>query len=418
MINKTIRISLIVIILIFGKSISISQTDTSNIVLTNDAPKIFINCDYCDLDYIRQEISYMNYVRHPGEADINILITTTSTASGGDEYKLVFEGKDSLRNKPDTLKYISKINDSEELIRKGLVHKIKLGLIPFIANKPLAENLLIGYNKTEGATIQPEDKWDNWIFSLSAYGYLSGEKSSNSSSLWGSASIKRITEELKFELSYSYSYNEDNFEINNSTVSSISRSNGLYLEVVQSLGEHFSAGFFGTTNQSSYYNTDFSGKITTGLEYNFYPYSLYTSRQLSFRYQIGYQYYQYFEETIYDKLYENLGTHKISLTYLIKETWGSINTSISYSNYLNDFKKKNLYLYSGISLYLFGGLSFDLWGNFTMVHDQIYLPKGGAAPEEVILRRKALSTNYRYYCYFGLTYAFGSIYNNIVNPRF
>jgi hypothetical protein len=133
---------------------------------------------------------------------------------------------------------------------------------------------------------------------------------------------------------------------------------------------------------------------------------------------IGYQYYKYYEETIYDKEQENLGTHKASITYLIKDTWGSISTTLSYSNYLNDFSKKNLNIYSDFSIYLFSGLSLNLRGSFSMVHDQIYLPKGGADPEEVLLRRKAISTNYRYYTSIGLTYSFGSIYNNVVNTRF
>ncbi len=405
-------------IIIFGGIKCFSQEDTLITPQIPDAPKIYILCSYCDITYIKQEISFMNYVRHPDEADIKILITTTSTASGGDEYKLVFEGKESFQKPNDTLIYISKMNDSEDLLRKGIVQKIKLGLLPYISNSSIADNLTITYNKILENEKPPEDSWDYWMFSLSTYGYFSGEKSSNSKSLWGSLSSSRTTEDLKFELTYNYSYNEDNFVIDNSTISSISKSNSAYMELIPSINEHFSAGLFANANQSSYYNTDFSGKITGGIEYNYYPYSLSTSKQLSFRYVIGYQYYKYFEETIYDKVTENLGIHKISATYLIKDTWGSISTSVSYSNYLNDFSKKNLYVSSGLSLYLFGGLSMSLSGSFSMIHDQVYLPKGGAEPEEVILRRKAISTNYSYYCYFGLTYSFGSIYNNVVNPRF
>jgi len=53
-----------------------------------------------------------------------------------------------------------------------------------------------------------------------------------------------------------------------------------------------------------------------------------------------------------------------------------------------------------------------------MVHDQLSLVKGGATTEEILLHRKELETQYRYYVSFGLTYTFGSIYNNVVNPRF
>ena len=53
-----------------------------------------------------------------------------------------------------------------------------------------------------------------------------------------------------------------------------------------------------------------------------------------------------------------------------------------------------------------------------MIHDQLSLIKGEATLEQVLLRRTMLETNYSYYFSFGLSYTFGSIYSNVVNPRF
>jgi len=53
-----------------------------------------------------------------------------------------------------------------------------------------------------------------------------------------------------------------------------------------------------------------------------------------------------------------------------------------------------------------------------MIHDQLSLPKGEATLEQVLLRRTMLETNYNYYFSIGLSYTFGSIYSNVVNPRF
>jgi len=36
----------------------------------------------------------------------------------------------------------------------------------------------------------------------------------------------------------------------------------------------------------------------------------------------------------------------------------------------------------------------------------------------VLLRLRELETQFEYFTSFGLTYTFGSIYNNVVNPRF
>jgi hypothetical protein len=57
-------------------------------------------------------------------------------------------------------------------------------------------------------------------------------------------------------------------------------------------------------------------------------------------------------------------------------------------------------------------------GGYEWIHDQVYLPKGNRDQADVLLRRRALLTGYEYNARVGLTYTFGSIFNNVVNPRF
>jgi len=45
-------------------------------------------------------------------------------------------------------------------------------------------------------------------------------------------------------------------------------------------------------------------------------------------------------------------------------------------------------------------------------------PKGGASFEEILLQRRELATSYSYFASVGLSYSFGSIFSNVVNPRF
>ncbi len=370
------------------------------------------------MDYIKKEIPFVNYVYHPGEADITILITSEATASGSYNYQIVFEGNSIYKNRTDTLNFKAKLNISDDELRKAFVRKIKLGLVQFISGSPLADNLSINFIKNDSNTISPPDNWDYWVFTLSGNGYFSGEKSSNSISLWNSLSADRITEDLKLDFSLSNNYSEDIFTYDTLKVTSISRSNYIYARTIFSIDEHFSAGLFGSAYQSTYSNIDFAYYLNAGAEYDIYPYSLSISRQFSFIYQIGYKYMKYFYVTIYDKNYDHLAQQELSAAYIFKDTWGTINTSITFDNYLYDFSKKNLNIYTSLSLYLFSGFYLNIWGSFYMVHGQIYLPKEGATPDEVLLRRRELETNYRYYASIGLSYTFGSIYNNIVNPRF
>jgi hypothetical protein len=59
-----------------------------------------------------------------------------------------------------------------------------------------------------------------------------------------------------------------------------------------------------------------------------------------------------------------------------------------------------------------------VWGSVQRTRDQLYLPREGATPEEILVRQQQLATGYRYSMSFNISYQFGSIFNNVVNPRF
>jgi hypothetical protein len=52
------------------------------------------------------------------------------------------------------------------------------------------------------------------------------------------------------------------------------------------------------------------------------------------------------------------------------------------------------------------------------VRNQIALARGALTQEEILLRQRELATDYRYFVSGGISYRFGSIFNNVVNTRF
>jgi hypothetical protein len=52
------------------------------------------------------------------------------------------------------------------------------------------------------------------------------------------------------------------------------------------------------------------------------------------------------------------------------------------------------------------------------VHDQISLAKSSLTLQEIYQQQREFAKSYSYWGSFGLTFSFGSIYNNIVNARF
>jgi hypothetical protein len=264
-----------------------------------------------------------------------------------------------------------------------------------------------------------KDKWHNWVFTIDLSSYLDGEQSTLLSSIYTILSATRVTDDWKLSSGVYYDYDYNSFQVDDTTkISSTSKSYGSDDMIVKSINDHWSIGGGYNIYKSTYRNKDIAFFLWPAVEYNIFPYRQSTQRELKLMYKAGYVYNNYSEITIYNKTEEKLFHESLSLTLNIIQRWGSISSTLSGSNYFHDFTKNRLTLYSQLSLPLVRGLSFTLYGYASWIHDQISLPKRDLTPEEILLRKKQLSTQYDYYLSIGLSYSFGSLYSNIVNPRF
>lgn len=414
------RIFPLILIFILNYSISLSQEDSLLVDdLRNKAIKVFIDCSICDLDLIREQVQYVNYVRIEQDADVYILVTSQQTASKGNEYTFFFIGQNKFNGYNDTLKLITNVNETTDQKRQKATQLIQVGLIKYVAKSDLMPYLQINFNQTTNKQQKIEDPWNSWFFRFSSNIYANGEKSYNSISNWSSFNISKITPNWKYEFGLSNNYNSSTYQINDTF--SITTSNNYYgfsNLIAKSLGEHWSVGETSSISSSEYRNIKLAISIIPAIEFNFFPFSESTRRQLRFLYGIGISHYNYNDTTLYLKIKETLFLHSLQSAFEQIEPWGSIYLSVSWQNYLHNFNLNNLNLYSQLSLRIFKGLSINMSGGVSLVHDQINLPKRGASYEEILTRKRQLESQYDYWFSGGLSFSFGSIYNNIVNPRF
>ena len=115
---------------------------------------------------------------------------------------------------------------------------------------------------------------------------------------------------------------------------------------------------------------------------------------------------------------ESLLSQSLTVTLEIREPWGSASTSLQGSHYFHNFSKNRLELRGYLDFRIFKGLSVDISGRYKRIRDQLSLPLGEASLDEILLARKELATSYEYSISVGLRYTFGSVYSNVVNPRF
>jgi len=398
---------------IFFNSFSQDQPSDAD-TLRKDALNVFMESS----DYIRKEIPYVNYVRDIKDAGVYIISTSQNTGSGGLEYTFFFVGQNKYQGMADTLSFTSTPDETSEVTRQKQVNTLKQGLMRYVAKTPLARYMKITFSEPLSETVS-SDKWNSWVFRSSLSGYLQGQKTYNSQYLSGNINASRITENWKVNLKTGLSQNDEKYIINDSTtITGVNSSKYFSGLVVKSLSDHWSVGGTASLGSSSYSNEKFYVNMMPGIEFDVYPYSESTRHQLRILYTAGYSYINYMDTTIYNKIRESLWSHSLSASYEVVQKWGNINFVAEYRNFFHDWSKNNLSLTAYLDLRIAKGLTVSFVGSGSMVHDQLGLVREGLTVDQILLQRKEQATQFEYFTSFGFTYTFGSIYNNVVNPRF
>jgi len=387
--------------------------ETKSDSLRKDALLVYMETN----DFIRKEIPYINYVRDIRDASVYILSTKQRTGAGGTEFTYFLVGQNGNAGMYDTLTFVAAPDATYEEIRQQEVNTLKMGLMRYIAKTPLAKYVQISFSEPISETVST-DKWDSWVFKAQLSGWFDGQQTYNSKNVYGRFTANRVTEDWKINLRASYNYGIEKFVIDEETIKSENNSKAVSGLVVKSISDHWSFGGSMYVGSSTYSNLDKSISVMPGLEYDIFPYSQSTRKQLRILYSIGYNYFNYTDTTIYNKMEEGHAQHSLNVAYAVVQKWGTIDLSSEYSNYLYDWSKNNLSIYGNFSLRVLKGLSVNFGGGASILHDQLGLVKSGATTEEILLKQKELATQFQYWGNFGVSFTFGSIYNNVVNPRF
>ncbi len=392
----------------------------------NDAKiKIFLDCTrpwLCDEDYLKNEFKMVDYVRDRFTSDVHVILNTQFSGGGGEQNELVCKGQGRFSHKSDTLRYFNDPTMSDDDKRKKLLQYLKLGLIGYIAQSSIAEKIQFSYTddkkETQTAALK-KDPWNYWQFSVNTSGFFNGNKNYQSSDINAGLSADRETEKSRFRFRADNNVSRQVITIGNDEKVTINKDQqSIFVNYVQKMNEHWALGIGGDFSRSIFDNIDARFGVSPRLEYSVLPYKKFNNERMVIQYEIGPQYSNYRDTTIYFKTQEVLFQQKISAITSFTKPWGSINLGAFWSNYMHDFRKNNLGIGGGISWRIFKGLQFAVGGNFQFVHDQISLPSEGASRDDVLTRRRLIATTYDYFVGMGFSYRFGSIYNSQVHPTF
>ena len=388
-----------------------------------EALRVFLDCGRgCDRNYLRREITFVNYVRDRRDAQVHVLVTNEQSG-GGTQYTFDFIGLEEFEANDVSYSYSESRTDTDDETRAGFAQVLRVGFLHYIIDTPLAYEIEIGpragRNQRRPIMAQPEDDpWNFWVYRVSSNMRASGESSRTQRNVNGSMSANRTTEEWKIRTEFEGSYSESITELSTGDFTNIRTSYELQGQVVKSLGEHWGASIRGEVSGSTFLNQDQALGFSSGVEFNVFPYSESSRRSLTFSYEVGATAFDYEEETIFGKTEETLPEQEIQVTFDVEQPWGDSRVRVNYDSFPSDLSKYSVSVFGNLSFRVVRGLSLNFSGSTALVRDQLYLAKADLSDEEILIERRQLATDSRYRIAFGFSYTFGSIFNNVVNPRF
>ncbi|MBO6573881.1 MAG: hypothetical protein JJ896_00570 [Rhodothermales bacterium] len=390
--------------------------------------RVFLDCDFfCDDNFIREELPVVDFITERQSADVHILYARQTTGSGGDRITLTFLGQRDYSALSDTLTYATPGDATSDVERRALLHNLSLGLVRYMARAGIGDKLTITAIKPQ-VTEQPAasievDPWNYWSFSIGASGNMNGQETTNFRRRSARFSANRTTEELKVRISGNLNDRRSEFDTGDDTIVNETHNESLFGQVVKSIGEQWAVGGTARLSASSFQNNELETEFGPAIEYDFFPYSESTRRLLTAQYGVRLARRNYEQLTIFGLEEETILRHYLDLSLSLSQKWGSVSVSADISHLLTNFERSltdsyNLGLFGNARVRLFKGFSFNTFASYNRIRDQLDLPGNAATKEEILLQSIQLPTGYSFNMNFGFTYRFGSIFNNVVNPRF
>lgn len=388
----------------------------------NSRLSVFLDVEHwMDSDYIRQQIPVVEYVRDKELADVHILISRHRAGSTGANYSLSFIGYGEYSNKDYEISCWVPASYTSDMTRVAYTEKIKAGLAPFIAAADITGKMDITYDAIppEGVPVPDvwKDPWNNWVFEIYGGGNFYREETSNSLHIRYGIFADRITKEARTRLRPYGNYNERNYITDEGTVTSTSVRGGFDSYHIISLSDHWAAGVFGDIFISTYHNMNFSAELSPAIEYSLFPYEEATRRSITIAWRFGAGYYDYLEETVFDKTEEILFGQALVASANFRQPWGNIRAGLVGFHHFHDFRSNRTEFSASLNLRIIEGLSLNLNSSYNLINDLVAIPKADMSLEEILLEQRRRTTSYEFRANIGLSYTFGSRITGVFNPR-
>ncbi len=388
--------------------------------------RVFAECGVCEADYLRQQLAFVNLVRDRLLADVHVLVTSLPSGGGGQQYSIELTGRtpgnsDTTRRSDTTLVTLRADATGIEQ-RELIVRAIKIGLLPFMRQTASWERLdvvAVPHAASAAGTARGErDRWNGWVFRTNASGYAEGDDNYSGRQANLDLSANQVSDGRKVALTASGEYRRAEYMLEGERAIVAYQRNwsaqGLW---VHSISDHMSAGALVSARSSLFGNIALASRAAAAFEFNVLPYREATQRQATVLYSLGLRSARYADTTIFGLLRETRPQHSLLITTEARQRWGAVFLIGEGSQYLHDRARFRVAIDGGFDWRIARGLTIGSYVSYAITRDQLNVPGSALNDEERLLRLRELRSGSQFQMNIAVSYTFGSLFNNVVNPR-
>ncbi|MDA3929193.1 MAG: hypothetical protein PF541_09550 [Prolixibacteraceae bacterium] len=387
--------------------------------------KVFLNGRVIDFNYIRNQITMVDFVNDSHSANVHIIVTEISTGSGGEQYFIHFNTLNGSAIPSFKIQLYTSANASHEEKRQLFLQSLKSGLLVYANEYDLVYNvetmaaINVNTNSSEGNTAP--DKWKNWVFSIGFAGGVQAEEQKQIYEYETELNANRITPKWRIRNEYQFQRQDTRIvkivESGNEIIKALNQEQDFESRLAYAISSHWSAGIFIESQQNTYRNTAFNLNVNPIVEYNFFTWEQVDEHQLTVSYTIGPNWFKYYTPTIFEKTTEFKWGQNLKIDMEKVATWGTLELWLEGNSFIPDFNFFRVETGIRTAINIAKGLSLELNFQHESINNQLYLPASELSDEELLLDLRKLPSTFELSGQIGIVYQFGSIYNNVVNER-
>ena len=341
--------------------------------------KVFLDCQSdCFADYLRTELTFVDFVRDRTEAEVHVLITSAETGGGGREYTVAFIGEGTFKGTDHTLKALTTQSDTEDVVRRQLddVAADRPAELRRDARRAAAARRHRPARDRGAAPGGRGRPLEQLGLQPARVGLARQRGVQPSGAARRAVSADRITPDWKITIGGELDYETEEFDLDEDEPVKVDRREREFRSlVVKWLGEHWSVGVGRRDRLVDLREHQFSVGGAPAVEFNVFPVlALHAAPASCAVRESASEHVRYYEETLYGKLEETLPLHELDVTYEQREQWGSLQARPEGSQYLHDLSKSRLEADGEVSVRLARGLSVSAEVNGSRIRDQLSLP--------------------------------------------